>query len=534
MQHIFPVWRGLSNARKAIVVGSTVAIFLAVLGMSRLVVQPRMTLLYAGLDAASAGEVVQSLQQKGVPFEVQGTSILVSAATRDQLRLTLATEGLPASSGQGYELLDTLSGFGTTSQMFDAAYLRAKEGELARTIVSSPEILSARVHIATGSENAFRSDLAPSASVHVTARSGAIDPAQAQAIRHLVASAVAGLVPQDVALVDAQLGLLSDDADMTSTARDQDRSDLLRDRVLRLLEARVGRGNAVVEVSIDSITETESITERRFDPESRFVISSDSEERSEQSENAGSGAVTVASNLPDGDAAGTETETRQTAETRERLNFEVSQTTREILKAPGAIKRLTVAVMVNGTLQTDAQGAASFVPVPEAELSALRDLVASAVGYDESRGDVITLKSLSFEPLETIGSLPAEPRLFTGQLDMMSLLQLGVLAVVALILGVFVIRPLLLPRRQTATMPALMTPSFASEQAGDLPVLSGTIEPDMGNNGLPMLSDRGAQPDVLSTEDAVARLKNLIEERRSETVEVLRSWLDDPRPGDAR
>ena len=301
-----------------IVIGSTIAIFLAVLGMSRLVTQPRMTLLYSGLDPAAAGEVIQSLQQKSVPFEVQGTSILVAAANRDQLRLTLATEGLPATSGQGYELLDTLSGFGTTAQMFDATYLRAKEGELARTIVSSSDILSARVHIATGSDNPFRRDLAPSASVHVTARAGSVDRQQAQAIRYLVASAVAGLSPEAVSLIDAQLGLLTEDTGVLGTSRDVERGDLLRERVLRLVEARVGRGNAVVEVSIDSITETESIMERRFDPESRFVISSDSEERSDQSENGGSGAVTVASNLPDGDGAASEGETRQTAETRER------------------------------------------------------------------------------------------------------------------------------------------------------------------------------------------------------------------------
>ncbi|WP_439123082.1 flagellar basal-body MS-ring/collar protein FliF [Marivita sp.] len=283
MQQILPVWRDLTNTRKAVVIGAAVAIFLAVLGMSRLVTQPHMTLLYSGLDTAAAGEVIQSLQQKGIPFDVQGTSVLVPATARDQLRLTLASEGLPASSGQGYELLDTLSGFGTTSQMFDAAYLRAKEGELARTIVASPDVASARVHIATGSDNPFRRDLAPSASVHVSARSGTISRSQVQAIRHLVASAVAGLAPEAVALIDAQAGLVSDDGDTMIASRDKDRTDQLRDRVLRLVEARVGRGNAVVEVSIDSITDTESITERRFDPDSRFVISSDSEERSDQS-----------------------------------------------------------------------------------------------------------------------------------------------------------------------------------------------------------------------------------------------------------
>lgn len=532
MKQVLPNWQNLSNTRRVIVIGSTIAIFLAVLGMSRLVTQPRMTLLYSGLDPAAAGEVIQSLQQKSVPFEVQGTSILVAAANRDQLRLTLATEGLPATSGQGYELLDTLSGFGTTAQMFDATYLRAKEGELARTIVSSSDILSARVHIATGSDNPFRRDLAPSASVHVTARAGSVDRQQAQAIRYLVASAVAGLSPEAVSLIDAQLGLLTEDTGVLGTSRDVERGDLLRERVLRLVEARVGRGNAVVEVSIDSITETESIMERRFDPESRFVISSDSEERSDQSENGGSGAVTVASNLPDGDGAASEGETRQTAETRERLNYEVSQTTREILKAPGAIKRLTVAVMVNGAIQTNAQGEDTFIPVAEEELSALRDLVASAVGFDEARGDVITLKSLSFEPNEPLGSVPIETGFFAGQIDTMKLVQLAVFAAVALILGIFVLRPLLLPGRRTQ-VPALPAATSMSELDSDIPVLNGTIEPDTDDR-IPILTDQAVSADPQNAEDAVARLKTLIEERRSETVEVLRSWLDDPRPEDAR
>lgn len=532
MQQLLPVWKGLSNTRKAIVIGSTIAIFLAILGMSRLVAQPRMTLLYSGLDPAAAGEVIQSLQQKSIPFEVQGTTILVAAHHRDQLRLTLATEGLPASSGQGYELLDTLTGFGTTSEMFDAAYLRAKEGELARTIVSSPDIVSARVHIATGSDNPFRRDLAPSASVHVTARSGGLDRQQAEAIRYLVASAVAGLVPDAVSLIDSQLGLLTDESDVVGTSRDNERGAVLRERVLRLVEARVGRGNAVVEVSIDAVTDSESILERHFDPESRFVISSESEERSDQSENAGAGDVTVASNLPDGDGAGTETETRQTAETRERLNYEVSQTTREIIRAPGAIKRLTVAVMVNGSIQTDAQGAANFVPVPDEELAALRDLVASAVGFDEARGDVITLKSLSFEPLELQGSLPSEPHWFTGEIDAMSLLQLAVLGLVALILGIFVIRPLLLSGRRTTPAELPVVRPISGYQ-NDIPVLNGTIEPDTGVD-LPVLMARTGSTDPQNPEEAVARLKSLIEERRNETVEVLRSWLDDPRSEDAR
>jgi len=266
-----------------------VAIFLAIIGMSRLATQPSMTLLYSGLDSAAAGEVVEALQQQGAPYEVRGTSIYVADTMRDQLRLTLASNGLPESAGKGYELLDELTGFGTTSQMFDAAYVRAKEGELARTIVSSSDIASARVHIAAGSNNAFRPDLAPSASVHVTAQNGAIGMSKAKAIRHLVAAAVAGLQPADVAIVDSHIGLLTDQDDLLTASNDQERTTLIRDRVLRLIEARVGRGNAVVEVSIDPVMESEAITERLFDPDSRFVISSETEERSDQSENSGGG-----------------------------------------------------------------------------------------------------------------------------------------------------------------------------------------------------------------------------------------------------
>ncbi len=190
--------------------------------------------------------------------------------------------------------------------------------------------------------------------------------------------------------------------------------------------------------------------------------------------------------------------------------------------------------MVNGTLQSDAQGGQSFVPIPEEELSALRDLVASAVGFDDTRGDVITLKSLSFEPIETVGTLPGEASWFTGQFDAMSLIQIAVLALVALVLGVFVVRPLLMPSpSRSQDISAASNDTLAGEASSNLPVLNGTIEPDDANVGLPIVAER-RQAELMQTEDAVARLKTLIEERRSETVEVLRSWLDDPRPEDAR
>ncbi|MCA0941400.1 flagellar M-ring protein FliF [Salipiger pacificus] len=527
MQQLATVWNALTPRRRAVALGATLAMVLAVFGLARVASAPPMSLLYAGLENGAAGEVVEALESRGIPFEVRAGAIFVPDAQRDALRMTLASEGLPANSTQGYELLDTLSGFGTTSQMFDAAYWRAKEGELARTIVASPLIVSARVHIANSSANPFQRDVTPSASISVTATGAAITPAQARALKYLVASAVPGLVPEEVAVIDSVAGLIGSEDEPGSGPSAEDRALALRDRVQRLMEARVGAGNAVVEVSVDTVTESESIRERRFDPEGRVAISTDTEEESNSDQNSGSPNVTVASNLPDGQAGGNQSSSSQSSDTRERVNYEVSETLREITRVPGAVRRLTVAVLVNGRFETAADGTQTFVPLPDTELAALRDLVASAVGFDEARGDQITLRSLPFERPEGLGTGPIEPGWFSMPLDPMTLIQLGVLAGVALILGLFVVRPILAGKGAPAPL-ALPGAEPAAE------ALSGEIEDDDGFAPLPSL---GSGPDFgglgmvdfdsPTEEDPVDRLRALIEERKTETVEVLRSWLDE-------
>ncbi|EPX82816.1 Flagellar M-ring protein FliF [Salipiger mucosus DSM 16094] len=404
MDQVTTVWNALGAKRRIVVLAATAAMVLAVLGMARMASSPSMSLLYAGLESGAAGDVVAALEQRGVEYDVRGGAIFVPETRRDALRMTLASEGLPANSTQGYELLDGLSGFGTTSQMFDAAYWRAKEGELARTIVANPLIATARVHIANSSANPFQREVTPSASIALTTTGEVLSPGQARAFRHLVASAVPGLVPDAVTVIDGQGELIGGEDATGAGPNADDRAAMLRDRVQRLADARVGPGNAVVEVSVDTVTETESIRERRFDPEGRVAISTETEEQSSTSQDSGGGDVTVASNLPDGEAGGGgDSSSSQSNETRERVNYEVSETMREITRAPGAISRLTVAVLVNGTYETAADGSQTFVPLPEEELSALRDLVASAVGFDEDRGDEITIRSLPFERPEGAG-----------------------------------------------------------------------------------------------------------------------------------
>lgn len=533
MQQIGNVWNTL-DPRKRIIVGlATIAVFLAVLMLARMASSPTMSLLYSGLESGPAGEVVAALEQRGVAYEVRGGAILVDASQRDALRMTLAGEGLPANASKGYELLDGLSGFGTTSQMFDAAYWRAKEGELARTIASHPAISTARVHIANTSSNPFQRNTQPSASVMLNATSGEIGNKQARALKYLVASAISGMSPDNVTIVDSTGGLIGGAEDTASDAPD-DRSETLRQRVERLLEARVGRGNAVVEVSVDTVTKRESMRERRIDPDSRVAISTESEERTDTATEQG-GDVTVASNLPDGDADGAPSSS-QSNETRERVNYEVSETEREVTVAPGAIKRLTVAVLVNGTTTVDENGETSFQPRPEEELASLQELVASATGFDEARGDVITIKTMEFQPVEPLGTAAETSLLDRLPLDLMSLIQAIVLGLVAIILGLFVVRPLLAKPSEPQQENSALSDMRLADASARPDALTGEIDDSKADpSGMSIIADQTGQtksdsddlPALSSDEEnPVERLRALIGERQEETVEILRSWLD--------
>ncbi len=324
MQQLLALWRALQPRQRLIAAGAAAVMFAAVLFLAGASGRPSMALLYAGLDQARAGEVLTALERHGIAYDIRADSIYVEAQRRDEMRMLLAAEGLPANGGAGYELLDGLSGFGTTTQMFDAAYLRAKEGEIARTIAALPDVRFARVHIADAEPSGFSKGGRTDGIDHGCDLAGRVSADRARALRFLVTSAVAGLHPEDVSVLDGQ-GNLVPATEAPDTAGGT-RAEELRRAVERLLEARVGTGNVVVEVSVDTVTEQETISERTIDPDSRTAISTDSEERSDSGTDGTTGAVTVASNLPTGDAGDSgRTTSSQSSETRERVNFEISK-----------------------------------------------------------------------------------------------------------------------------------------------------------------------------------------------------------------
>lgn len=514
LQNLMDIWAKLDNRRRIVLAGATVLAFGAVLALARMAAAPQMALLYSGLDGATAGDVVAALETRGIAHAVRGDAIHVDAARRDSLRMELAAEGLPAASAKGFELLDAMTGFGTTAQMFDAAQWRAVEGELARTILGDTGIAAARVHVARAPSRGFAAAPEPTASVAVTAAAGRITQAQAQAIRHLVAAAVTGLSPAAVQVVDTAHGLVGGQA-ADPSAQAQDRAEKIRLNVERLLTARVGQGKAVVEVAVELVTESEEISERRIDPESRTAIATETEQQSGSNTEAG-GPVTVASNLPEGDASaqggGSTTE-----ESRERVNYELSETRRETRRMPGDIRRLTVAVLVDTVETAGEDGSVTRSPRDESELATLRELVAAAAGINADRGDVLTLHSMEFRPEPAAGTL-AEAGLFAGPVDLGRLVQMAVAGLVALVLGLFVIRPILLARPQGA--PPALPPAepFALSPAPR----GADLLPD--HEVLPPLAMVGE--DRRTDEDPVIRLRRLIAERRAESVEILRGWME--------
>ena len=254
----------------------------------------------------------------------------------------------------------------------------------------------------------------------------------------------------------------------------------------------------------------------------RVAISSDTEETQRKANNRGEGAVTVASNLPDGAAGGNERSSEQNdTTTREIINYDVSETQRELVREPGTVRRLSVAVLVDGVEVQGEDGRIAWEPRAQEELDDLRELVSSAVGFDEARGDTVTIKSMQFQPLAALPE-PVLPGVLDGMnFDVMRIIQMAVVALVALILGLFVVRPILAPSNP---VPALAPPSSSGPDFDfdDLPVLADNDFP-----GLPPLDDLQL-PGPMSGNDRAGpadRLKDLINQRPGESVEVLSQWM---------
>ena len=309
MPGIVRVWTSLPASKQLVLAAVLAATIFAFSVLARTASKPSMALLYSGLDSSAAGEVVDALERMDVPLDVRSGSIYVPVGQRDSVRMKLARDGLPQQGQAGYELFEGLNGFSTTSEIFDVTYWRAMEGELARTILATPGVKAARVHIAQERSGAFsRNKPKPKAVVTVTMGRGELSAGQANAMRFLLSSSVPGLTAEQVAVLDTDRGVVLSPGEIGSDTFGQSdavgREQSLEADIMSLLEARVGVGNARVQVALEIDTEREAVSERVIDPAGRVISSRETSEVTETSSGANSTSVTVASNLPEGDVSG--------------------------------------------------------------------------------------------------------------------------------------------------------------------------------------------------------------------------------------
>lgn len=441
------------------------------------ILAPTYTALYRDLSPTSASRIVTSLEQAGFRVSLSTDGSVVSIPKEDipRARMLLADVGLPADGMPGWELFDETSGMGMNSFLQKVNRLRALEGELARSVQTIDGIEAARVHLVLPEREAFsRSRPEPSASVIIKhRRGGEINRRQGMAIRALVASAVPDLSPQKVTVLSATGETILAEDETTSSggglhSQKRELEDQMARKIAGILSARVGVGNARVEVNVDLSTVRQVTRSERFDPEGQVVRSTETREQTSRDQQALSQEVGVAGNLPspfgEEGAAGSGS-VNETQNTDEIVNFEIGSTLTETVSEPGAVERVSVAALVDGSYVTDDEGNVTFVPRDTEELERLAELIRASIGFDAARGDLVSVDSLQFLEIERDVDGPIGTSWSSAFLENLPAILRGVFSLFLLVaVLVFGVRPAL---RMLLEKPA--APTGVEGESGSTP-----------------------------------------------------------------
>ncbi|MEC8234227.1 MAG: flagellar basal-body MS-ring/collar protein FliF [Pseudomonadota bacterium] len=458
MNPIAELIRQLGPVRLAALAATGIAVLGFFIFLSSRLSTGGMALLYGDLDPQDSGQIIQTLQSKNIPYDIKagGKQIFVPGDQVLQLRVSLAESGLPGGGSVGYEIFDNNQGIGTTNFVQNINLVRALEGELARTIGAMRNVRGARVHLVMPRRELFsREKQEASASVVLQVQgSSRLNNEQVQAIQHLIAAAVPSMDPQKISVLDDRGQLLArGNGDSTSAAAgtaDEMRvgfENRMRQAIIELLERTVGlnrvRAEINAEIDYDRVVENAEI----FDPDSQVARSTQTvQENENSSENDDQDTVTVQNNLPETEAtaAGTGTSAAsQVSRTEETVNFEITKTIRNRVKESGQIKRLSVAVLVDGKYIENDDGDKVWQPRAADELAQLETLVKSAVGFNEQRGDSVEIVNMQFVKLEPLEFDDGSLFLGISKEEFMQLAEILVLAVVGLLVILLVVRPVL-------------------------------------------------------------------------------------------
>ena len=463
MQGLLEFVKTLGAPRLAAMVAVTIALVGFFAFVILRVTAPQMTPLFTDLTYEDSAAIVKELERQGIPYELRndGNIVMVAKDRVARLRMALAGDGLPKGGGIGYEIFDKSDALGTTSFVQNVNNLRALEGELARTIRAIDRVQAARVHLVMPERPLFSRDkVEPSASIVLKVR-GTLEPAQVRAIRHLIASAVNGLKPQRVSIVDETGHLLADGAgddenggEVTADERRTAFEKRLRDQVEAIVSSVVGPGRARVQVSADFDFNRVTQTSDKYDPEGRVVRSSQTREETSAS-NDRENQVTVGNEVPGGGNQQRQNQTvapeanqvprDQSRKSEEIVNYEISKTTKTEVIEGGRVNRVSVAVLVDGTYGKNDKGDITYQPRSKEEVEQISALVRTAIGFDQKRGDQVEVVNLRFAEapatpiIEPSGWLAALQ--FTKD-DIMRAIEMVVMGLLGFVVLIMVVRPL--------------------------------------------------------------------------------------------
>jgi flagellar M-ring protein FliF len=455
VQGFFDFVKSLGAARMA----AMAAVTLTLIGFfSFLMIRmttPQLVPLFTDLSMEDSAAIIKDLDRQAIPYQIKndGTVVMVPKDKVARLRMKLAESGLPKGGGVGYEIFDKSDALGTTTFVQNINHLRALEGELARTISSLDRVQAARVHLVLPDRPLFSRDkIDPSASIVLKVR-GALEPQQVRAIRHLVATAVSGLKPERISVVDETGKLLADGATpndpLEGAGADERKAAFekrLRDQVETIVSSIVGPDHARVEINADFDLNRVTQTTDKFDPDGRVLRSSQTREESSSSGDKVGGPVSVGNELPGAAKPPAEAgASDQNRKTEEIVNYEISRTTKTEVTEAGRVNRISAAVLVDGVYTKDAKGVVTYQPRSKEEIDRIAALVKSAIGFDAKRGDQVEVVNLRFA--ESTPMPIAEPTGWMSYVqftkdDIMRLAEQGVMALLGFVVLLFVVRPL--------------------------------------------------------------------------------------------
>ena len=499
-------------------------------------------LLYSNLDLREAGEITAALDQANIKYSSKGdgSTIMVNRDEVGTARMLVAGKGLVTSGSVGYELFDNQSVLGQTEFQQQLNEQRALQGELSRTIMSMRGITAARVHITLPRREMFTSAAGePTAAVLVGVGGRDLSGDQVRAIRNLVASSVPNLKPDRVTVADQNnrtLAAGNDDQGFNSASAEEAKGNAeaqLQARIKDIVEGVVGVGAARVQVTADIDHSRSTTQEQKFDPDGQ-VVRSTTTNGSQSSDTTGQpdGGVTATNNIPGGAAPAATPAGSTNAQNAETTNYEISNTTTTTTKEPGEVRKLAVAVAVDGkwTPAKDGKGEATYAPRSAEEINQIKSLVAAAVGIDESRGDKIEVINVRFNHDTGIaGGLEGASSMFDfSKDDIMRGVELLVLLITGVLLIFFVLRPLLKTAAGGTNLPAVVSPAGVPVTAVTTTIIGPDGQPQLVQ--LPSPSEMEQKIDIARIEgqvkaSSVKKVADFVQSHPDDAAGILRSWV---------